>query len=66
MSGEIMIGKCDICGKDNIEIQRKYYHYDIKCECHSPRHFEIVEHCKNCTPKPPKKTTVYIEPIDRE
>lgn len=65
MSGEVMVGKCDICGKENVELERKYYYYNIKCECHSPQHFEIVDHCKACIPKPPKKTTIYIEPINK-
>lgn len=62
--GEIMVGKCDVCGKENVELQRKVYYYGIKCECHSPQHFEIVEHCKDCTPKPPKRITVEIKPIN--
>lgn len=62
--GEVMIGKCEICGKENVELTRKYYYYDIKCECHSPKHFVIVEHCKDCIPKPPKKITVEIKPIN--
>lgn len=62
--GQIMIGKCQICGKENVPLKRKYYYYGLKCECHSPEHFEIVEHCKDCIPKPPKKTTISIKPIN--
>ena len=55
--GEIEHGKCDICKKIR-DLQRKYYYYDIKCECHSPNHFELVSHCKDCEPKEPVKTRV--------
>lgn len=58
-----MYGKCEICGK-YAELDRTYFYYDIKCECHSPQHFEVVEHCKDCIPKPPKKITVSIKPIE--
>lgn len=53
----MMQGKCSICGKVGL-VERKYYYYDIKCDCHSPKHFEIVEHCKECVPKPPHATNV--------
>lgn len=53
MSGDIEVGKCDICG--NVRpLQRKYYRYPIQCECHSPHHFELVCHCKYCEPKEPE------------
>ena len=48
-------GKCDICGKE-ANIKRKYYYYNIECDCHSPKHFEIVYHCKDCVPRPPYET----------
>lgn len=57
-------GNCDVCKKSDIPINRKYFHYDIKCMCHSPVHFELVYHCNDCIPTPPDKTTIYIEPID--
>lgn len=44
------IGTCNVCRKENVILQRKYYHYDIKCECHSPNHFVIVFHCMDCEP----------------
>jgi len=53
-------GKCDMCGKER-NLNRKYY-YEIKCKCHSPQHCEIVSYCNHCVPKPPKTTTVTIEP----
>jgi hypothetical protein len=61
--GDIEIGICDIC-KTESQLGRTYFHYDIKCECHSPNHFELVVHCKNCTPQPPTKTNVTIRPIN--
>ena len=61
--GDVEFGKCDICGKETT-LNRKYYHYDIKCDCCSPKHFEIVRHCKDCKPQPPKYVKVYIKPID--
>lgn len=61
---ETEFGKCDICGEEK-PLQRTYYHYDIKCNCHSPNHFEIVSHCKDCTPKEPLETKVYLSPIKK-
>lgn len=52
------IGTCDVCGRENVPLARKYYNYDIKCACHSPNHFEIVFYCKNCEPKEPEETTI--------
>lgn len=60
--GEMNIGTCQVCGKENVPLNRKYYHYGIKCECCSPEHFEMVEHCKDCIPKPPKKIKVSLRP----
>lgn len=57
MCGDTEFGRCDICGEAG-ELQRKYYYYDIKCDCHSPKHFEVVRYCKNCSPKPPFQTKV--------
>ena len=61
-------GKCDICGHHNT-VSRKYYHYDIDCDCcHSivngkNKHFEIVRYCPDCTPVPPKRISVVVEPM---
>ena len=57
MSGDIEYGRCDVCGI-NAFLERKYYCYDIKCECHSPNHFEFVSHCKDCKPKEPERTKI--------
>jgi len=61
MTGEIEVGRCDVCGKNKIKLCRRYYRYDIKCECHSPCHFEIVWHCENCVPQEPKETKIFIK-----
>lgn len=55
--------RCAVCGKTGI-LKRKYYKYNIKCDCHSPEHFELVLHCPSCVPKPPETTTVFIKPIN--
>lgn len=57
--GDVEFGKCQYCGNEDF-LQRKYFHYAIKCECHSPEHFEIVYHCKNCVPTWPKITNITI------
>lgn len=50
--GDCEYGKCEICGKDN-NLIRTYFHYNIKCDCHSPMHFEMIRHCQDCIPKEP-------------
>lgn len=57
MATEKEFGRCDYCGKNDY-LQRKYFHYPIICECHSPKHFEIRRYCKNCFPTEPETTTV--------
>ncbi len=58
MADGIEVGKCDVCKKENVQLNRLYYRYDIKCECHSPQHFEIARHCNDCEPVEPKETRV--------
>jgi hypothetical protein len=60
MSGSVEYGICDICKKEAI-LQRTYFRYDIKCECHSPYHFEMIRHCNNCIPKEPLITNITIK-----
>jgi len=60
MSGEVEFGKCDYCGKEGY-VDRKYFHYPIKCECHSPQHFEIRWHCKDCFPIEPETTKLTVK-----
>ncbi len=59
MSVESEWGTCSLCKKEG-PIKRTYYHYVIKCECHSPSHFEIVYHCNDCQPVEPKTTKVTL------
>ena len=61
MSGEIEVGKCEICGRENVQLTRKYYRYEIECECHSPHHFELVRHCAACQPYPPRYIKVQLD-----
>jgi len=57
--GEMEVGRCECCGRENVPLSRKYYHYNnIKCECHSPNHFILIRHCNDCEPKEPIYTKV--------
>jgi len=60
MCGDIEYGKCEICGKES-SLKRTYWHYAIKCECHSPSHFELRRHCYDCLPEEPKITNVSLK-----
>ena len=57
--GVIEYGKCEVCGKEKPLI-RTYFHYDFKCQCHSPNHFEFVRHCADCKPQKPTETKVLL------
>ena len=66
MSGEIEYGNCDMCNTQ-AALSRKYYRYDIKCDCCNGKdddHFEIIRHCSECEPKPPREVKVIIAPKD--
>jgi hypothetical protein len=65
MSGDAEYGPCGICGRETTLV-RKYYRYDIKCDCCTPRHFQFVSHCSGCEPKPPETTTVSIKPMEED
>ena len=70
MSGSIEFGICDICKKEK-PLQRTIFRYNIKCECHSPYHFELVRHCSDCVAVEPKETEItlktdYLKNIDQE
>lgn len=60
MSGCSEFGKCECCGNEDF-LQRTYFRYPIKCECHSPYHFELVRHYKNYTPTEPTTTKITIK-----
>jgi len=66
--GEIEIGTCTVCQKENVPVVRTYYRYDIKCDCCNGKdddHFEIAVHCSECTPKPPRRVSVSIQPKNK-
>lgn len=56
-------GKCDICGQMG-SLARKYYRYNIKCECCNNKHFELVRYCVMCEPKPPREIHVVFKGED--
>jgi hypothetical protein len=58
MSADCEFSVCSACGKKGI-VRRKVFHYDMKCQCHSPNHFEVVYHCEGCVPVEPETTTVF-------
>lgn len=63
---DIEYGNCDLCNV-YASLSRRYYRYDIKCDCCNKKednHFEIVRHCELCEPKPPKKVVVYLKPLN--
>ena len=65
--GNVEIETCSVCDKKDVPILRKYYYYDIKCDCcngATDNHFEIVRHCNQCAPKPPRMATVMIKPLN--
>ena len=63
---DIEYGICDICGRE-ANLQRKYYYFNIKCECHLPTHSEMVKYCSDCVPLRPAETTIEIfDPIDEK
>lgn len=59
MCDATMHGTCDICGKTGY-VERTYYHYGFKCECHSPNHFVSITHCPDCIPKRPVEMRVLL------
>ena len=58
--GDIEIGKCEVCGKDDVQLLRDYYSFPhIKCSCHN-LHSIVVRHCRDCKPVWPQETTVVL------
>lgn len=63
--GETENGNCDICSLQNVAVNRKYYNYDVKCECcngENDDHFEIIYYCNNCESKPPQTIKLWMSP----
>lgn len=43
------IGTCPNCGKENVEIIKYTKRYpNIKCQCHGPHHYDVLEMCWDC------------------
>lgn len=64
--GEMEIDYCYICKKLR-PVRRKYYSYNIKCECcggNDGKHFELVKHCADCKPIPPLEIRPHIKGIN--
>lgn len=62
--GDCMVGKCEVCGAENVPLERKYFHYDIPCQCHGPSHFIAINHCEKCEPKEPRETWLCVKTED--
>ena len=60
MCGSVEFGKCEVCGKE-APLQRTYWHYNVKCECHSPSHWEMKRHCVDCIPEEPVVTNITLK-----
>lgn len=58
--GDIERGQCDVCGLIG-DMVRTYFHYDFKCECHSPNHFEMRRHHVDCVPTEPTTTKIQVK-----
>jgi hypothetical protein len=56
------IAKCSYCGTIT-NVNRRYFHYPITCECHSTNHFEIRWYCHDCFPIEPEQTTLTVKTI---
>lgn len=66
MAGDIEFGTCDVCHQDK-NLNRKYYRYNIQCDCCNSKkdnHFEIVRHCNTCVPAPPINVLVNMKHIE--
>ena len=58
---EIEEGRCGTC-REIKQLNRKYFHYDVDCECCSGKHhFVIVRHCNVCKPREPESITVTLK-----
>jgi hypothetical protein len=57
--GDCEFGTCSVCKKEVAGITRKYFYYDLDCECCS-MHFEKVYHCNDCIPVEPTTTKLSI------
>ena len=63
MHGEIDMDFCEFCGNYS-QVERTYFHYPIKCECHNNGHFVLIRHCKDCVPSLPTKIYPIFKAMD--
>lgn len=61
---DIEISKCDVCGKENVQVERTYFEYPFPCQCCSPTHFIMVRHCNDCKPSIPNEIQVKFKSFD--
>lgn len=47
MSGDVLYGVCDKCGKET-NLIRHCDEFEFPCECHSPHHFILHDLCEDC------------------
>ena len=66
MDGAIEMGTCEVCQKEGVILNRKYFNYPFICDCHSPNHFELVKYCNDCVPLSPDYTKVFVRPIEED
>jgi hypothetical protein len=67
MCGAIEVGTCEVCQREEVQLERTYFHYNIpgiKCSCHSPDHFILIRHCPRCVPKEPEYTKIEFRTDD--
>ena len=58
--GDIEVGKCEVCDKDNVQLFRTYINFPfIECKCHNT-HSILIRHCVDCVPKVPDETKLEI------
>lgn len=61
-------GYCDVCGKlEDKQLTRYYFKYENdKCNCHSPRHFDLFDCCSECKPVAENKVPKNFICINKE
>jgi len=58
---EAEVGRCECCGAESVVLTRKYFYYEVECECCSgDTHFHIARHCNDCKPKEPNNIRVVL------
>lgn len=58
--GDIEVGKCEVCGKEEVQLHRTYINFPfVECKCHNT-HSILIRHCANCTATIPEETKLEI------